>query len=467
MSNLAVRAAPARPNFNGLWVAPPLIVLGLTFLYPLSLIVRAALVGDAGEIDFGGFLAVLHSRAFLNALINTVLIALASTAGCLALGVTLALILAFVPFPGSTFVARLIDTFIALPTFLVTLAFTFLYGSAGMLNGALTQSFGLSEPPVHFLYSAWGVILAEVTVYTPFVLRPLLAAFSLVDQSQIEVAGLLGAKPWRIVRSVILPAALPAAIAGGSLCLLLTVNEFGIVLFIGAKGVITLPLLIYDKAIQESDYQAACTIAMVNIALSLGLFLLTDSRPGGLEADDARLVTLRPFRGLAPRSFTHRNCLHRAACRHSRREFGKAVERRLADRLHARTLRIRRGGRLLQRCGREPRHRPDREPSRASLRIMGGAGFARTRGGMEPKPRPPFLHSQRRALGFCRAWAPGRIQPAPPLLNGTTAIVILAHFVLISAFSFGNVSAGLARLSPDYEEVASSLARARHTGFSK
>src|SRR5258708_14475633 len=46
----------------------------------------------------------------------------------------------------------------------------------------------------------------------------------------------------------------------------------------------------------------------------------------------------------------------------------------------------------------------------------------------------------------------------PLLLNGTIAIVILAHFVLISAFSFGNVSAGLARLTPDYEEVASILA---------
>ncbi len=30
--------------------------------------------------------------------------------------------------------------------------------------------------------------------------------------------------------------------------------------------------LIYDKAIQESDYQAACAIAIVNVALSLGLF---------------------------------------------------------------------------------------------------------------------------------------------------------------------------------------------------
>ncbi len=102
------------------------------------------------------------------------------------------------------------------------------------------------------------MILAEVTVYTPFIMRPLLAAFSLIETAQIEVASSLGAGPWRIVRQIILPAAMPALLAGGSLCLLLTVNEFGIVFFIGAKGVITLPLLIYDKAIQEFDYTTAC-----------------------------------------------------------------------------------------------------------------------------------------------------------------------------------------------------------------
>lgn len=45
----------------------------------------------------------------------------------------------------------------------------------------------------------------------------------------------------------------------------------------------------------------------------------------------------------------------------------------------------------------------------------------------------------------------------PLLLNGTTAIVVIAHYVLISAFAFGNVSAGLSCLPPDYEEVASCL----------
>ncbi len=45
----------------------------------------------------------------------------------------------------------------------------------------------------------------------------------------------------------------------------------------------------------------------------------------------------------------------------------------------------------------------------------------------------------------------------PVLLNGTTAIVVIAHFILISAFAYGNVSAGLARVAPEYEEVAASL----------
>ncbi len=45
----------------------------------------------------------------------------------------------------------------------------------------------------------------------------------------------------------------------------------------------------------------------------------------------------------------------------------------------------------------------------------------------------------------------------PVLLNGTISIVVIAHLVLISAFTYGNVSAGLARISPDIEQVAESL----------
>jgi len=45
----------------------------------------------------------------------------------------------------------------------------------------------------------------------------------------------------------------------------------------------------------------------------------------------------------------------------------------------------------------------------------------------------------------------------PFLLNGTTMIVLIAHFILISAFTYGNVTAGLARIPADCEQVAESL----------
>jgi len=275
VADLALRlpVADARPVAT-LWIAPPLLILAALFFFPLGLILRQALGGDAGMLSLAKFASVVASREFHHALANTLTIALSATAGCLVLGFVLSVLIAFTPFPGSRVLARLIDTFIALPTFLVALAFTFIYGSAGMLNESLMALMHRELPPVDFLYSQWGVILSEVTVYTPFVMRPLLAAFSLIEPAQIEVAASLGARPLRIVSRIILPAALPALIAGGSLCLLLTVNEFGIVLFIGAKDVITLPLLIYDKAIQQFDYTTACVIAVVNVALSIALYSL-------------------------------------------------------------------------------------------------------------------------------------------------------------------------------------------------
>lgn len=45
----------------------------------------------------------------------------------------------------------------------------------------------------------------------------------------------------------------------------------------------------------------------------------------------------------------------------------------------------------------------------------------------------------------------------PLLLNGTPYIVLIAHVVLVTAFAYGSVSAGLARLPAHYEQVAASL----------
>ncbi|MFD0269252.1 2-aminoethylphosphonate ABC transporter permease subunit [Streptomyces sp. NPDC127106] len=281
MGEAAVSAASAAPPGaaaargprlpRGLWALPPVAVLVLAFLYPLALVVRESFAPENGGA-LSAYGSVFASRSFREALGTTVWLAAGATVGCLVLGFVLALVIAFVPFPGARAVAKFIDVFLSFPSFLITLALLFIYGSVGLANGLWSDVFGVAEGPFRFLATPWGVLLAEITYFTPFVMRPLLAAFSQLDTAQLEAASSLGARPARIVRRVILPEALPALAAGGSLVLVMCLNEFGIVLFTGAKDVTTLPMLVYGKAILEADYPAACAVAVVNVAISVGLF---------------------------------------------------------------------------------------------------------------------------------------------------------------------------------------------------
>lgn len=248
-----------------------LVVLFIA-VYPIIRVLAESTVTPTGR-GTSVWSQVLGSESFRDALWRTVFIAVSSVAGCLVLGTFLAIVLAFVPFPGSRVVGRLIDTVLTLPSFLITLAFTFLYGTAGAVNALISRITGNNEPVLNFLSTPLGVILAEITFFTPFVVRPLLAAFAQLPREQLDVAASLGASPWRVLRQVVLPEAWPALAAGGSLVLLLTLNEFGIVLFTGAKGVITLPALIYTRGIVTFDLPGAAVLASVQVLLSLTLYI--------------------------------------------------------------------------------------------------------------------------------------------------------------------------------------------------
>ncbi|MFD0364427.1 2-aminoethylphosphonate ABC transporter permease subunit [Nocardia sp. GCM10030253] len=255
-----------------LWSLPPLVVVLVIAVYPIVRVLAESTVPPEGH-GTAAWSQVLGSESFRDALWRTISIAVFSTAGCLVLGTFLAVVLAFVPFPGSALVGRLIDTILTMPSFLITLAFTFLYGTAGAVNALVTAITGRTTPLRDFLSTPSGVILAEITFFTPFVVRPLLAGFAQLAREQLDVAASLGASPWRVLRQVVVPEAWPALAAGGSLVLLLTLNEFGIVLFTGAKGVTTLPALIYTRGIVTFDLPGAAVLATMQVLLSLSLYI--------------------------------------------------------------------------------------------------------------------------------------------------------------------------------------------------
>lgn len=256
-----------------LWTIPPLAVLAVIFLLPMAETVWQSVSGASGE--FAGLSAwarELSSVSFRSAVGTTLWIALLATCGCVLIGTFLAIGLCFVPFRGSAFAVRLIEVVVSFPSFIIPLAFGFLYGRAGVLNSALAALPG--SPHVDFVNAVPGVVLAEIAYFTPFVVRPLIAVFRQIPRDLLDVSGSLGAGALMTVRRVILPAARPALAASAGLVFLLTLNEFGIVMFTGAKSVVTLPMLIYTKSIVTFDLPAAAVLACAQLALSLGIYAL-------------------------------------------------------------------------------------------------------------------------------------------------------------------------------------------------
>lgn len=396
MAQTLTLARPARNLRPYLWLALPLLVLATLFFYPLLLIADQALRDASGNLSLETFWQVIDSKRFIGALLNTLQIAVFATLGCLVLGSVLALILVFIPFPGSQLVSRVIDTFIALPTFLITLAFTFIYGSAGLLNGTLMALFAFELPPVDFLYSINGVILAEITVFTPLVMRPLMAGLRQIDKSQLEAASILGAHPLRVITQVIFPAALPALMAGG-----------------GAHWRKELTMLIWSRKGRAAAGALAVTLFAGVFLLPLAVILLSSLS--------------KQWNGLLPTGFTFAHFVNafRGAAWDSL--FSSLMVGFCASLLALlcgmwAALALRQYGATLQ-------------------KYLGLAFYL-----------PSAIPSVSVGLGILVAFSQGPLQ-----MNGTFFIVLAAHFVLISAFTFSNVTTGLARISADIENVASSL----------
>lgn len=258
--------SPARDRFGRYAAAVPIAIVSLFAVYPLIRVLVQAVRTPYGEWSTDAVGQVLSSPTFWTSLRVTVEVAVLSTVGCLILGTVVATLIAFAPFPGSSTVSKSIDSIVALPSFLIVLAFIFVYGGSGIASVAT----GLDLR--NFLSSQWGIVAAEITFFTPFVLRPVLAAYAQFPTAQLNAAASLGASPWRVFTRVILPEIVPAVTAGGGLTLLLTLNEFGIVAFTGAQGAQTIPIRIYTAGIVTADIPAAAVYACVQIVLSLALY---------------------------------------------------------------------------------------------------------------------------------------------------------------------------------------------------
>jgi len=223
-------------------IALAVYVVALGVLPLARLFVEAFLPGRGGEL-FGVLLQQWRTPAAQTALIHTLEASALATLVSVLIGVVVAFVLALTDIRNK---AALI--FVALLPLLVPSQITAL-AWIELTSSSMFALLGLAPAPgeTNMLYSKGGIVLVMGIEHSTLVFLAVRAGLRNLPRDLIEAARLGGAHPLRVARSVILPLALPALLAGAALAFVASIGNFGIPALLGIPGRYTmLTTLIYQ-----------------------------------------------------------------------------------------------------------------------------------------------------------------------------------------------------------------------------
>ncbi len=182
-------------------------------------------------------------------------------------GVPLAYALARSEFRGKGLVESLIDVPILVPQSVVGIALMVLLGSGSALGDALYQIFGIQVAG-----RMVGIIIAQVFVGAPFLIKTALTAFEGVSLRLEEASRTLGASPAMTFRRIALPLAARGIAMGMILAWARAISELGAILLF-ASSPVTAPILVHTEFLRAGASESR-PIAILLLIICLWIFVL-------------------------------------------------------------------------------------------------------------------------------------------------------------------------------------------------
>ncbi|MBP1703705.1 MAG: potB, partial [Chloroflexi bacterium] len=214
-------------------VTPTMMYLTLFLIVPLILIVVLSFLsrGTYGNVLYQfnlGNYARLFDTIYIRILGFSLLVAAGTTIFTLVMGYPLAYYIARAPLRQRSMLLFLILVPFWTNFIIRIYAWIMILRTEGLLNSFLLK-IGLIQVPLDILYSPTAVLIGMVYEFLPFMVLPLYTSLEKIEQSQLEAAADLGARPWKAFMRVTLPLSIPGMVAGS------------ILVFIPAMGMFVVP----------------------------------------------------------------------------------------------------------------------------------------------------------------------------------------------------------------------------------
>lgn len=171
-------------------------------------------------------------------------------------------------FFGKKFLLSLSSVPLCVPTLIVALGYITFFGNAGFLNKIFMAVFSLKKPPFQFLYSFFGLVIAQGFYNFPLIMSTVSDAWAALPSEQSDSARLLGAGEWRVFRTVTVFELMPSIVSACIPVFIYCFFSFMMVLLFGGMGTSTLEVEIYQAARNTLDFRTAGALSFVETLLA-------------------------------------------------------------------------------------------------------------------------------------------------------------------------------------------------------
>ncbi|AXY59626.1 MULTISPECIES: molybdate ABC transporter permease subunit [Acinetobacter] len=212
----------------------------------------------------------MFSPEELSALYLSAKVALFATLFCLPFAIALAWYLARHEFRLKFLVEAVLQLPMVLPPVVMGYLLLVLFGNHGWIGQYLTQL------GIELAFNWKGAVLASMIVAFPLMVQPIRLSFQLINQQLEQIAGSLGASPWKIFFSISLPLAIPGVVVGSILCFSRSLGEFGATItFVGniPDETRTIPIAIYSFLQQPDGEKMAMRLVVLSLVLASGALI--------------------------------------------------------------------------------------------------------------------------------------------------------------------------------------------------
>ncbi len=264
---------PTRPSTPPKAVLFAAGIISLIVLAPFAITVLNAVHGSLGMA-----LRLLFRPVTAQLLVNTVGLAVASTAICALVGTGAAWLIERTDLPGRRFWAVAAPLPLAIPAFIASYAWL---SASTVFTGAA------------------GALLVVSASYYPLVYLPVAAALRNADPALEESARTMGCSPWRCFFRVILPQIKPALLGGMLLVILHVLTEFGAFALLRFRTFTTAIYAEYTAGFAaDQGALLACVLLVLCLLCLVGESLLRGRRDYARVGPGARRSAVRyPLRG--------------------------------------------------------------------------------------------------------------------------------------------------------------------------